>query len=88
MTRSQLLGGYMLKTTALMALAMHSVWSVIDLIRPLGLILMDIQAKQFFELPFEKKTKYRLVDAEVNQGYTADGDVSHALRYSQPSITS
>jgi isopenicillin N synthase-like dioxygenase len=37
--------------------------------------LIDIKAKQFFEQPFDKKAKYRLVDAEVNQGYTADGDV-------------
>jgi hypothetical protein len=69
-------------------LAMHSVWSVIDFIRSLGLILMDVQAKQFFELPLEKKLKYRLVDAQVNQGYTADGDVRRALRCSRPLITS
>lgn len=49
---------------------------------------MDVQAKQFFELPLEKKLKYRLVDAQVNQGYTADGDVSRALRCSRPLITS
>ncbi|PSN59494.1 Clavaminate synthase-like protein [Corynespora cassiicola Philippines] len=31
-------------------------------------------AKTFFDLPLEKKLDWRLKDAEVNQGYTADGD--------------
>ncbi|CAI6331432.1 unnamed protein product [Periconia digitata] len=31
-------------------------------------------AKTFFALPLEKKCSWRLKDAEVNQGYTGDGD--------------
>ena len=36
--------------------------------------LIYAQAKTFFDLPLEKKLDWRLKDAEVNQGYTADGD--------------
>jgi isopenicillin N synthase-like dioxygenase len=32
------------------------------------------QAKTFFDLPLEKKCTWRLKDAELNQGYTGDGD--------------
>ncbi|KAL5413372.1 hypothetical protein PMIN03_003805 [Paraphaeosphaeria minitans] len=31
-------------------------------------------AKSFFDLPIQEKLRWRLKDAEVNQGYTADGD--------------
>ncbi|KAF1952799.1 Clavaminate synthase-like protein [Byssothecium circinans] len=31
-------------------------------------------AKTFFSLPLQKKAEWRLKDAEVNQGYTGDGD--------------
>jgi isopenicillin N synthase-like dioxygenase len=33
-----------------------------------------IQAKTFFDQPLQKKLRWRLQDAELNQGYTADGD--------------
>lgn len=32
------------------------------------------QSKSFFDLPLEKKYTWRLKDAEINQGYTGDGD--------------
>lgn len=33
-----------------------------------------IQAKTFFDLPLDQKRTWRLKDAEINQGYTGDGD--------------
>lgn len=33
-----------------------------------------MQAKTFFSLPLQQKLGWRLKDADVNQGYTADGD--------------
>ena len=35
--------------------------------------LTSIQADRFFSLPLETKLNYKLSDARVNQGYTADG---------------
>ena len=32
------------------------------------------QAKTFFDQPLQTKLRWRLQDAELNQGYTADGD--------------
>jgi isopenicillin N synthase-like dioxygenase len=38
------------------------------------LVIDILQAKSFFDLPLQKKCTWRLQDAELNQGYTGDGD--------------
>ena len=39
------------------------------------LLIDQLQAKDFFSLPLDQKLEYRLIDAELNQGYTAEGVV-------------
>lgn len=39
----------------------------------LQLLTRFTQSKTFFTLPLEEKLKYKLTEAQVNQGYTADG---------------
>lgn len=41
--------------------------------RVVGTVDQRVQSKTFFSLPLEDKLKYKLAEAHVNQGYTADG---------------
>jgi isopenicillin N synthase-like dioxygenase len=51
----------------------HSKWRSADVVAGSD----PNQAKTFFDLPLEQKLTWRLQDATLNQGYTADGDESN-----------